>query len=486
MDAYADRREAEPLTHRQTVLIVLGVLLPTFMGSLDQTILATALPTIGRDFGDVRNLPWLITAYLLASTAIIPLYGKIADIHGRRFTLRIAILTYMAGSLVCALAPNMTVLILGRALHGLGGGGLSSMGMIVLGDLVAPKERGRYYGYFSVTYTTAGGCGPLLGGLIAEHLHWSVIFWINIPMGIAALAITTSLLRRLPRHERPHVLDIVGAALIVSASVSFMLALSAGGVRYPWTSLPILALFAVALAMGTLFVLRLITAAEPLIPIAILKNPIVRLAIVANAFGWGAIIGLNVFLPIYLQSVMGATPAEAGLSLVAFMVALNTSAGLNGQVLGRVRRYKLLPVLGLSCSIAAVVSLAWRAGAMTTLSLELTLIVIGAGFGPLPSLTAVAMQNVVARHQLGISVGTMNFSRNLYATMLIAVFGAIVLAGMPAGQALGGVFQAGAGLGAHAFGRVFLVAAASMSMALIALLAMEEKPLQTGAELDAQ
>jgi hypothetical protein len=259
-----------------------------------------------------------------------------------------------------------------------------------------------------------------------------------------------------------------------------------GGVRYPWTSLPVAALLAVALIMGTLFVLRLTTAPEPLIPITILRNPIVRRAIVANAFGWGAVIGLNVFLPIYLQSVMGASPAEAGLSLVVFMVALNASAGLAGQVLGRVRRYKVLPVLGLMISIAAVAGLGWRAGAMTPLSLQLTLIAIGAGFGPLPSVTMVAMQNVVARHQLGISVGTMNFSRNLYATMLIAVFGAIVLAGTPAGQALGGALQAGAGQGAEAFGRVFLAAAASMSVALIALLALEEKPLKAGAELDAQ
>src|SRR5712671_7657192 len=304
MDAYA-RREGDALTHRQTLVIVLGVLLPTFMGSLDQTILATALPTIGRDFDDMHSLPWLITAYLLASTAIIPLYGKIADIYGRRFTLRIAILTYMAGSLVCALAPNMLVLILGRVLHGLGGGGLSSMGMIVLGDLVSPKERGRYYGYFAATYTTASGCGPLLGGLIAEHLHWSVIFWINIPMGLAALAIATSLLRRLPRYERPHRLDVIGAILIVLASVSFMLALNVAGVRYAWTSPPILALLAVALVMGSLFVFRLLTAPEPLIPISILKHPIVCCAIVANTFGWGAIIGLNIMLPIYLQSVMG-------------------------------------------------------------------------------------------------------------------------------------------------------------------------------------
>ena len=411
MDAYADRREATSLTHRQTLLIVLGVLLPTFMGSLDQTILATALPTIGRDFGDVHNLPWLITAYLLASTAVIPLYGKIADIHGRRFTLRIAILTYMAGSLVCALAPNMLVLILGRVLHGLGGGGLSSMGMVVLADLVSPKERGRYYSYFAATYTTAGGSGPLLGGLIADHLHWSVIFWINIPMGLAALAITTSLLRRLPRYERPHLLDLLGAALIVCASVSFMLALNLAGVRYPWTSLPILALFALAVIMAVLFVLRLLTAPEPLIPIAILKNPVIRCAIAANAFGWGSIIGLNVFLPIYLQRVMGLSPANAGLSLVVFMVALNTSAGFAGQVLGRVRHYKLLPMGALLISIGAVISLGWRADSLTPLSFELTLILIGAGFGPLPSLTAVAMQNMVARHQLGISVGTMNFSR---------------------------------------------------------------------------
>src|SRR5580693_10282294 len=172
MDATADATKVKRLSHRETRLIVVGMLLPVFMGSLDQTILASALPTIGRDLGDLHNLPWLITAYLLASTAVIPLYGKVADIHGRRFTLRIAILTYMAGWLVCALAPSMPVLIFGRALHGLGGGGLSSMGMVVLGDLVAPKERGRYYGYFAATYTSAGGAGPLLGGLISDHLHW--------------------------------------------------------------------------------------------------------------------------------------------------------------------------------------------------------------------------------------------------------------------------------------------------------------------------
>src|SRR4029077_4450843 len=192
------------LTHRATLLAGPGVLLPVFMGSLDTTILASALPTIGREFGEVHNLPWLVTAYLIANTAITALYGKISDIRGRRFTLMIAISLYMLGSLVCALAPNMVVLILGRVLHGLGGGGLTSTGMVILGDIAAPKDRGKYYGYFSVTYTTAGACGPVLGGAIAEYLHWSVIFWMNIPLGVIAVVMTFTLLRGLPRHDRPH------------------------------------------------------------------------------------------------------------------------------------------------------------------------------------------------------------------------------------------------------------------------------------------
>ncbi len=187
MDARTAPGQVTSLSHKQARPIVFGMLLPVFMGSLDNTILASALPTIGREFGDIHNLPWLITIYLLASTAVVPLYGKVSDIHGRQFTLRIAIALYMVGSLACALAPNMLVLILGRALHGLGGGGLASMGAVVLGDVAAPKERGRYYAYFAVVYTTAGASGPALGGFLSDYLHWSAIFWLNIPLGIAAL-----------------------------------------------------------------------------------------------------------------------------------------------------------------------------------------------------------------------------------------------------------------------------------------------------------
>jgi EmrB/QacA subfamily drug resistance transporter len=481
MDAQASG--TRPLTHREMRLIVFGVLLPVFMGSLDQTILAGALPTIGREFGDVHALPWLITAYLIASTAVTPLYGKISDIHGRRFTLRIAILTYMAGSLVCALAPNMFVLILGRTLHGLGGGGLTSVGMIVLGDIAAPKDRGKYYAYFSLTYTTAGACGPALGGFFAEHLHWSAIFWMNIPMGAIAFASKSILLRRLPRHERPHRLDVLGALLMVTAGVSFMLALNVVGVRFQWTSLPILALSAFALVMSLGFVLRLMTAPEPLIPIAILASPIARCAIAANSFGWGSIVGLNIFLPMFLQTVLGMSATHAGLSLMVLMVTLNLSAGIAGHILGRVKHYKTVPILGLVLAIGSVATLAWQAGNLSPLSFELLLAMIGIGFGPLPPLMAVVLQNCVAPHQLGTAVGTMNFSRNLFSTFLVAVFGAIVLGGAPAIE-LGSGLPPMAGDPAGGFSRVFFVAATSLSVAFLSLLLLEERPLKTNVAPD--
>jgi EmrB/QacA subfamily drug resistance transporter len=485
MDARTAQGE-KPLTHKETRLIIWGVLLPLFMGSLDNTILASALPTIGRDFGDVTNLPWLITAYLLSATAAMPLYGKLADIHGRRFTLRIAIAITMVASLVCALAPSMWVLILGRALQGLGGAGLSSISVVVLGDVAAPKDRGPYYAYFSMTYTTAGAVGPALGGFLADYVHWSAIFWLNIPLALIALAITSTILRRLPRHERPHRLDLLGALLMVAASVSLMLAFNLAGARQSWTSPPVLALFGCALLVGAGFVWRQVTAPEPLIPLAILRDKVVRWAVVANSFGWGAVIGLNIFLPMYLQSVIGLSATSAGLSLMVLMVTLNTSAGLGGQVLGRVTHYKILPMAALILAIGSVVVLAVWADSLTLWSFELLLFLIGLGFGPMPSMNAVVVQNSVARHQLGIAVGTMSFGRNLFGTMLVALLGVLVLAGgstiTPGGFGpgrLGDALPPDAAAAAAAFARVFYAVAASFAVSFVALVMIEEKPLQT-------
>ena len=473
--------QGPPLTHRERQWIIVGVLLPTFLGSLDSTILASALPTIGRDIGHIHDLPWLITTYLLAATATTPLYGKLSDIHGRRVILLVGISLYIFGSLICALAPNFGVLIGGRIVHGLGGGALTGLGMVVLGDVASPKQRGTYYGYFSVAYASAGALGPLLGGTIAQYLHWSAIFWMNVPAGLIAFTLVATLLRRLPRRERRHRLDILGALFIVVATVSFMLALNVGGIRYAWSSPAVLTLIGLAVFAAACFVLRLVTAPEPLIPIAILGNPVARYAIMANGFGWGAIIGLNIFLPIYLQTVMGLSAAAAGLSLMALMASVNLSAGLGGQLIGRVERYKRLPMLGLLVAIGALVAMASLSTRLTPAGFEVLLVLIGLGFGQVAPLSTVAMQNAVPPHQFGTAIGTQTFSRNLIGTMLVAVFAAIVAgAGLGAGSA-GPLAGTTPGFGNAALGtgfsRIFLAAAATMSLSWLCLCLMEEKPL---------
>jgi MFS family permease len=475
---------SKPLTHRDLRLIVIGSMLPVLIGSMDNTILASALPTIGRDLGDIHNLPWLITVFLLASTACMPLYGKIADIHGRRLTLCVALAIHLVGSLICALSTSMAMAIFGRVVQGIGAAGLTSIPVVVLGDVAAPKERGKYSAYFAVTYTTAGALGPALGGILSDHLHWTAIFWLNIPLDLLALLGVVILLRRLPRFERRHRLDLIGATLVVMASVAFMLALNLVGVRYAWNTPPVLLLFAAALVIAGLFVWRLLTAPEPLIPIAMLKHPIVRRATIAYACGWAAIVGLNIFLPIYLQSVVGMSPTDAGLSLVVLMVSLNVSAGIGGQVLCRVKHYKALPIAGLVMATGAVVLLALWADRLTPLSFQILLLLIGAGFGPTPSLALVMVQNVVERHHLGIAVGTMNFMRNLVCTILVAILGALVLAataalGPGAGGELSGALPLGSAEAAAAFRRAFFVTAGCLCVSAIVVVMIEQRPLRT-------
>ena len=207
-----------------------------FSGALDQTIVATALPTIGRHFGNLGDLSWVVTAYLLTATAVTPLYGKLSDIHGRRAMMLTAIGIFIAGSLACALAPSMTALVLGRALQGLGGGGLMALAQTIIADIVSPRERGRYQGYIGAVFAASSVGGPVLGGFLTEHLDWSLIFWINLPLGLAALGMTSNVLKRVPFHPRKHRLDVIGALLMMAASIALLLALSWGGRRFDWIS----------------------------------------------------------------------------------------------------------------------------------------------------------------------------------------------------------------------------------------------------------
>jgi MFS family permease len=266
----------------------------------------------------------------------------------------------------------------------------------------------------------------------------------------------------------------------VTASVSFMLALNLGGREYSWFSPAVLGLFAIALVIGVAFVMRLTTAPEPLIPIAILRDRSVRCCVAAHAFGWGAIIGLNIFLPTYLQNVVGLSATRAGLSLMPLMFALNISAGLSGYALGYMVHYKVLPLTGLLLAIASIVTLAWRVDDLSLFWFVVLLVLIGVGFGPLPGLSQAALQNSVRRHQLGISVGTMNFCRNLLATMLVAVFGAIVAGSVAATTGDASPGNGDIAAATEAFRRVFFAAAATLTVAFFAIVLLEEKPLQSG------
>ncbi|NBJ09388.1 MDR family MFS transporter [Microvirga arsenatis] len=480
----ADRKPA--LSQAEIRTIIVGVLLAMFLAALDQTIIATALPTIGRELGDLEHLSWIVTVYLLTSTAVTPLYGKLSDSYGRRSIMLIGIVVFIVGSIACALAPTMFALILARGLQGIGGGGLIALAQTIIADLVPPKERGRYQVYFASVFMTSSLLGPVLGGFFAEKLHWSVIFWINLPLGLLAFAIAYRSLKRLPRFERPHRLDLLGAALLVTATVVLLLALSWGGIRYAWGSGPILGLLAGSLALWVLFALRMRLAPEPLIPPGVLHNPVVRMATLSACFGMGTYIGLTIYLPVYFETVRGLSASLSGLALIPLMAGTVVGATLSGRTMAKVTHYKRLPIAGLLVAMAATGVLVLYGEALSIAAVEVILAIVSIGLGTVLPVTMVTTQNAVAPHQMGTATGTANFFRSLGGAFIVAVFGAIVLSGSgvtgaASFEALGeAAARSGIDL-ADVFRSVFVAAILGFGLSLAFLLALEERPLRGGA-----
>jgi EmrB/QacA subfamily drug resistance transporter len=463
---------------------LIGILLAMFLAALDQTIIATALPTIGRELGDLEHLPWIVTVYLLTSTAVTPLYGKLSDTYGRRIVLLVGIAIFILGSIACALAPSMMALILARGLQGIGGGGLIAMGQTIIADLVPPRERAKYQVYFAAVFMSSSLLGPVLGGVMAQHLHWSSIFWISLPLGAYAYWISSRSLKRLPRFERPHRLDLLGAALLVAATVSVLLALSWGGLSYPWTSAPILSLLVGSGVLWALFVWRMRRAPEPLIPRGVLANPVVRMGTLAACFGMGTYIGLTIYLPVYFETVRGLSASLSGLALIPLMVGTVMGATLSGRVMLYVKHYRRLPVIGLTVAIAATLVLAAFAGRLSVLAIEALLAVLSIGMGTLLPVTTVSVQNAVEPYEMGTATGTVNFFRSIGGAFLVALFGAIVLGGADlSGRALS--FETMAAEAARSgvdlsdvFRWMFLAAAVGFALALAFVSRMEERPLK--------
>ena len=300
--------------------VMFGLGLAMLLSALDQTIVVTAMPTIAADLGDPQDLPWIVTAYLIAATVVTPLYGKFADVYGRRRVILIGVITFVIGSVACALAPSMAALAGARVIQGLGGGGLISLAQTIVADLVSPRERGRYQSYFAAVFITSSIAGPALGGIFAQYWHWSLIFWINLPLGLAALLIVNSRLKRVPERRHPHRVDYLGAMLLIAGSGLLVLALGWGGVRYPWRSAPIVGLLTASALAWALFAWRTARAEEPLIPLRILRLRIVRDAILSSSFGLGGFVGLSVVMPIYYEICGGMNASESGLTLIPLMV----------------------------------------------------------------------------------------------------------------------------------------------------------------------
>lgn len=484
VDKPAMAAPAAPLTESEKNVIIAGILLSMLLAALDQTIVAPAMPTIGRSLGHADYLPWIVTGYLLTATAMAPLYGKISDVYGRRPTVYAAILIFLAGSLVSAMAPNMFVLVIGRAIQGAGGGGLFALAQIVIGDLVPPRERARYAAWISGTWAVASIAGPLLGGGFAEHLHWSLIFWINIPLGLVAMAIINKPLRKLPVAAKRHRIDALGALLLVVATALLLLALNWGGSAYPWASREILGLLACSAVFWSAFALRLMRAAEPLISLEVLSNPIVLAGTASMFLLQAANIGLSVYLPVYLQSIIGLSVSQSGLAMLGLLLGTVAGATFSGRTIPRFFHYKRIAMVGVLFAIICLGVLSMVAGRASLLVVELLTICIGLGSGTTFPVATVSVQNAVDRAHLGVATGVLTFLRSLGSALGVAMLGAVALGyGLPlAGE---GVPAAGQIVSATPFMMIFLAAAITLVLALITLALMPEKSLRGRDEAEA-
>jgi EmrB/QacA subfamily drug resistance transporter len=445
-----------------------AIVLAMLPAVLDQTILATGLPVVARDLGALSDVSWVVTAYVVSAAATTPLWGKLGDRHGRKLLLQVALAVFVSASALCAAAQDITQLVMLRAVQGAAAGGLMTLAMAAVGDIVAPRERGRYQGYIAATFAVATIVGPLLGGLLVEQASWRWVFLVNLPLGVTALAL---LALRLPASEadstgRP--LDALGAALLAGATSAFMLACIWGGNRYAWDSAPIAGLIAATVLLAGLLVLRERRAADPIVPMHLLRSRAVAVASSALFLGTAALFSITVFVPLFLQTTTGASPTEAGLLLVPAMLGITVSTTLSGRRIERTGRYKRFPVAGLALMTVALGLLAAVAAEASQVWTGVALAVFGLGFGMVTQVLVVAVQNHVERRELGVATATTGFFR--------------ALGGAAGAAVLGAVFAARGGGGASAVidgvQSVFMVAAPLAALALLVVLLLPEAPLK--------
>ncbi|WP_328991502.1 MFS transporter [Kribbella sp. NBC_01245] len=413
------------LSHRQILVVLGGLMAGMFLAALDQSIVGTALPQIVSEFNSLDKLSWVVTAYLLTSTASTPLWGKISDLYGRRPLFIAAIVTFLGGSVLAAMAQNIEMLIGFRAVQGLGAGGLMSLAFATIADVVPPRERGKYMGYFGAVFGLSSVAGPLLGGLLTDGPGWRWIFWINLPIGVVALAVVAAVLK-LPHTKRSHKIDYLGASIVTGAVTALLLAVSWAGPDYGWGSTTTLALLIGAVVLSVAFVLVELRVSEPIIPMDLFKGRIFA-GYSAYAFLLGfAMFGALIFLPLYLQAVKEMSPTESGLALLPMIVGIFSASIPSGQLMSRTGSYKIYPIISAVLVGGAMLMLSTLAIDTAYWQLAIYMFVMGAGLGLSMQITVTAAQNSVDRKHMGTATSTMTFFRSMGGAIGTAVYGAVL------------------------------------------------------------
>ncbi|ALO93539.1 Multidrug-efflux transporter [Streptomyces hygroscopicus subsp. limoneus] len=407
------------------VLVPIGaLLLGLLLAALDQTIVSTALPTIVSDLGGLEHLSWVVTAYLLASTAATPLWGKLGDQYGRKRLFQTAIVIFLIGSALCGMARDMPQLIAFRALQGLGGGGLMVLSMAIVGDLVPPRERGRYQGLFGAVFGTTSVLGPLLGGLFTEHLSWRWVFYVNLPIGVIALAVIATALR-IPRRTAHHVIDYLGTFLIAAVATCLVLVASLGGTTWPWGSAQIIGLAVLGVVLAVAFVAVERRAAEPVLPLGLFRIRTFTLAAVISFIVGFAMFGALTYLPTFLQVVHGISPTLSGVHMLPMVFGLLLSSTLSGQIVSRTGRWKVFPITGTAVTTLGLLLLHRLDEHSSTAVMSVCFFVFGTGLGLVMQVLVLIVQNAVSYEDLGVATSGATFFRSIGASFGVAIFGTV-------------------------------------------------------------
>ncbi len=419
-------------SHSEIMVVMGALMLVMLLAALDQTIVSTALPRIASELGGLDKYAWVATSYLLTSAITTPIYGKIGDLFGRKKIFQIAIVIFLIGSALCGLSQNMEQLVLFRAIQGIGGGGLMSLVLTIVGDVIPPRQRGKYQGYFGAVFAVSSVAGPLLGGFLADAptflgiTGWRWIFYINLPLGLLALAVVKARLH-LPVMKREHKIDYPGVVLLTISAVSLLLVSVWAGITYAWLSPQIILLAIVSLIFGVLFVRQERRAAEPIIPMSLFKNDIFRISVLLSVLTGITMFASILYIPQYQQIVRGYSPTQSGLLMIPLVAGLLTASIISGRLISKYGKYKPFPIFGTLMLAFGMWLFSHVSLTTSNWTLSAWMVVLGLGLGSFMQVATLAVQNSVKRSELGTATSSTTFFRSMGSSLGGAIFGTILI-----------------------------------------------------------